>query len=786
MKKVLYIDRPFENEIGGDKNRSKYLYQTLKKDSKVYICLIKDISENSVDDEILALVPVVKTDKWLPESIAQFSQASMDSFVAYIKEHGIIELFFRTIAFSALATHAKKEIPELNIIIDADLILSRLMDQAWQKNRSLGSRYYLIQTLKLRHYEKNLYNNDFTILFSNEEECFNTRESYPNCKAKYLPNTTDLVPKAPGSSENRVILFYGSMDSTANIDGYNFIQNRLYTQLEEALEQYDYEIHVVGKGCDALPPVKHKRIKIIGKVDSIEETILNSALVLLPIYIASGTNTRVMETAMAGRPLITTPLGMEGLSSQNEQAHVAMDVNEMSVKVKELMQNKEQRIALAKELQHIIVSAFSYENFENTLKEIVEESFKAKIALVHVPRRFTHKAWGGTETVVMSSANNLKPLGYESTIYTSKALDSKETEHIGSVMIKRFDYFYPFFGMNKAQIDSFDAIGGNLFSFSLLFALLKNNNMDIIHLHTLKRMGGIVRTVAKWRKIPYVITLHGGYFNISASEISHREKQLENGYEWGKILGFLFGSRQVMDDASAIITLSQEEYDKAYEKYGEKVHYLSNGVDIKTFSKGDVHAFKRKYNIAASDKMILCSARIDTQKNQLLLLEVFAALCKSDDTLHLVLLGADSDQNYFMSLQTFIIEQDLASKVTFVSDLTPKDQLLVDAYKGAEMLVLPSRHEPFGMVILEAWSAGIPVVASLTGGIGKIISDEKNGLLFENGEFTKLYSQMERLLHDQTLKEKIIQNASIDVKQYDWAHIANDLDKIYKSALKHS
>lgn len=90
---------------------------------------------------------------------------------------------------------------------------------------------------------------------------------------------------------------------------------------------------------------------------------------------------------------------------------------------------------------------------------------------MHIPRRFTQNSWGGTETVVISSANALKPLGYESCIYTSKALDSTPQESIDSVNIKRFDYFYPFFGLGKKDIDAFDAIGGNLFSFSLLFAL---------------------------------------------------------------------------------------------------------------------------------------------------------------------------------------------------------------------------------------------------------------------------------------------------------------------------
>lgn len=784
MKNVLYIDRAFENEIGGDKNRSRFLYKTLKKDANIYFCATKDPFESIEVNSSLELAISPKTNMFLPDAIAEFSQESLDKFIDFIKEYEITELYFRTIAYSMLAIYAKNKIPILNIVIDADLILSRLMKQAWQTNRSLSNRYYYIQMLKLSSYEKNLYKHNFTFLFSNEEECLQIREKYTMCKAKYLPNTTDLTPKDPVASENKVILFYGSMDSTANQDAYTFIQNVLYDEIKEALELYDYEIHIVGKGCDTLAPSKNKRVKIIGKVDSIESTIQQSSFVLLPIFIASGTNTRVIETAMAGRALITTPLGMEGLSSHKNQDHIAVNAGEMATKMKCLMQDKNHCTELAKRLQEEIVKSFSYEKFQNTLRKIREESNKGKISLVHVPRRFTQKSWGGTETVIMNSANYLNPLGYESTIYTSKALDENVRETMNSVLIKRFNYFYPFLGLSKQQKRGFDAIGGNLFSFSLLIALFRNKNMDLIHLHTLKRMGGIVRTIAKWKNIPYVITLHGGYFNISTDETQHREKQLKNGFEWGKLLGWIFGSRKVMEDAQAIITLSKEEYEKAYKMYGSKVYYLSNGVDISKFSQGDGTAFKRKYDISSSKKMILCSARIDTQKNQLLLLEAFNKLCKSHNDLHLVLLGAVSDSDYLGVLKTFIDDNALSTNVTFIQDLTPQDQSLYDAYKGADMLVLPSRHEPFGMVILEAWSAGVPVIASLTGGIGKIITHNHNGLVFENGEVMPLYKNMESLLNNKNLRDKLIQNAYRDVGKYDWMQVANNLDTIYWQALK--
>jgi glycosyltransferase involved in cell wall biosynthesis len=259
-------------------------------------------------------------------------------------------------------------------VVDADLILSRLMQQAWEKNKSFQSRYYLIQSLKLEQYEKKLYQNDFTFLFSNEEECLIINEQYRKCKTQYLANTTDLVPKMPSTSTKRIILMYGVMNSIANIDAYNYLENELYERIENKLEVHNYEIHIVGKGCAVLTPSKHERIKILGKVDSMEATLVESSFVLLPIYIASGTNTRVLETAMVGRALITTPLGMEGLINQKGQEYIAQNLDEMVAKIGQMMEDNTYRIEMAELLQQNIMNEFSYEKFEKSLFSIMKTS----------------------------------------------------------------------------------------------------------------------------------------------------------------------------------------------------------------------------------------------------------------------------------------------------------------------------------------------------------------------------------------------------------------------------
>jgi len=372
MKKLLYIDRPFRKSLGGDKNRSRYIYNTLQKDFHVMTAII--LEGNDMEEASFVLKGEDKSTLFLPESIMEFSEKIMNNFLLFIKENNIKDLFFRSIAFTQLAIYVKKRVPTINIVVDVDLILSRLMQQAWGKNKSLRNRYYFIQSLKLLQYEKNLYQNDFTFLLSNEEECEILNKQYKNCKTKYLANTTDLVPKTPNTNSKGIILMYGVMDSISNIDAYTYLKDKLYKQIEDKLEKYGYEIHIVGQGCDALIPSNHKHIKILGKVDSMEDTILESSFILLPIYIASGTNTRVLETAMAGRALITTPLGMEGLINQKEQDYIATSLDDMVKKVECMIEDYSYRLAMAKLLQKSIINEFSYEKFEKSLRSIMEIS----------------------------------------------------------------------------------------------------------------------------------------------------------------------------------------------------------------------------------------------------------------------------------------------------------------------------------------------------------------------------------------------------------------------------
>jgi glycosyltransferase involved in cell wall biosynthesis len=110
----------------------------------------------------------------------------------------------------------------------------------------------------------------------------------------------------------------------------------------------------------------------------------------------------------------------------------------------------------------------------------------------------------------------------------------------------------------------------------------------------------------------------------------------------------------------------------------------------------------------------------------------------------------------------------------------------VDAYHSADCFVLPSLHEPFGMVVLEAWASGLAVVASNVGGLKRLVEDGHNGLAMEAeaevSQANSLASCVIRLAGSEALRNKLASNGLQTAKeQYSWDHITDELVSIYRS-----
>lgn len=415
----------------------------------------------------------------------------------------------------------------------------------------------------------------------------------------------------------------------------------------------------------------------------------------------------------------------------------------------------------------------------------IEARTEAAIASIQVPRRFVANEWGGTETTILNCSRALIANGHPTQIYTSLALSDQPDEHLGGVPVRRFSYSYPYLGLSPAARHSMDKKGGNMVSLALLAALLRAPEVDLFHAHTGKRMGGIVRTAARMRKRPYVVSLHGGFFDIPQAQRMQISQHGEHGLEWGKAVGALLGSRRVLEDAAAIICVGANEYAAARAALPNKrIELLPNGVDCDYFGSGDAEEFRRHFAIAPKRRIILCVSRIDSQKNQLALVDAMPGVLRKHPSAQLVMLGPVTDACYQERIEQQISQLAIADHVTWIPGMKAENPLLRGAYHAADAFCLPSVHEPFGIVILEAWAAGLPVIASRVGGIPSFTSAGEDCLHIDPEKNCDLVTQLNRVLSDNTLAARLGQCGKIKArKEYDWKHISQRLTGLYRDII---
>ena len=112
------------------------------------------------------------------------------------------------------------------------------------------------------------------------------------------------------------------------------------------------------------------------------------------------------------------------------------------------------------------------------------------------------------------------------------------------------------------------------------------------------------------------------------------------------------------------------------------------------------------------------------------------------------------------------------------------DDVLHSLYRIADLCVVPSLYEPFGLVALEAMASGCPCIVADTGGLREVVpAGERVGLRFNGGDAEHLGVMIERLLTDEALRDRLVLEAGEHVLRFDWADVARQTAELYAELL---
>src|SRR5580658_39412 len=401
---------------------------------------------------------------------------------------------------------------------------------------------------------------------------------------------------------------------------------------------------------------------------------------------------------------------------------------------------------------------------------------------VHVLRKLDRAEWGGTETALERLFEGLRENGVEAVVYSPQLPRAPEKE---GPEVRRFHAFVPILGLSPQRRRQLVAVGGNLMSFDLASLLWKEREAALIHTHTLGRLGGVARFVAKHRRLPFVVSIHGGVLDLPKKIRQEFNTPVRAGWEWGRIFGWLLGSRLLFRDADCIITCNEKEAALLRQRHPKKrIVVQPHGVPLSVYQQDCRAQARSAFPQMAGRQMLLCVGRIDPIKNQGWLLDQAPLIFQKHPKALLVLAGPCTDEAYGGIIKRKIQELGLQNHVLLTGGLPPDDPRLIGLMQEANALLLPSLSETFGLVVLEAWAAGTVVVSSRASGPSALIRDGENGWLFSLDQSGPFHEAVDRALANPAQARLMASRGAAISQQHSIAALAGRLKKLYEELIQ--
>lgn len=302
--------------------------------------------------------------------------------------------------------------------------------------------------------------------------------------------------------------------------------------------------------------------------------------------------------------------------------------------------------------------------------------------------------------------------------------------------------------------------------FRSFFYMAKNKKKLLLtHAHYAFPTGMLSLYGKKLFKIPYVVTVHGG----DIDKMAKKNARIAN---W---------TRQLLQQANHVIVVGERLKEEVIQSFGvqpQSVTVMSMGVNTTIFHSKSREAMKKKCNVTAKQN-ILFVGNVIKEKGVEELIEAFDIIQRNALDTSLTIIGAERDTHFSSELRTKITALNLKN----VSFIGPENQQeLAEWMAASDVLALPSYHEGFGLVALEAMATALPVVGSDVGGLSYLLNDQA-GILVEPKNVVSLAEGLAQALQNPaecidvaTMKKR--------VEEHSFHNILLHLQNIYATVKK--
>ena len=374
---------------------------------------------------------------------------------------------------------------------------------------------------------------------------------------------------------------------------------------------------------------------------------------------------------------------------------------------------------------------------------------------------------GGMNIYVLELSRELARLGYEVDIFTRRDGDLPHVEEIAD-------------GLRLVRIDAGPAepiekqeIVGHLPEFHANMRRLieeQPQGYDLIHSHYWQS-GWAGTLLARELDLPHVVMFH------TLGEVKNRARF---GEQEPKVR--IRHERTIARRATAIVTASDHErqlLERYYAADPGRMHTVPCGIDLDLFQPRDREAARERLQLDRDTPVLLWVGRLEKLKGVEILVDAVAGLERRDFTL-LIVGGDERAAEIRAELEAQAAAAGISANVRFEGAVP--HGLLPWYYSAADICVVPSYYESFGLVAVEAMASGTPVVASRVGGLVSTVIDGVTGYLIPwrcPGPFAE---KIEVLLGNPELRANFSRAAQRSVERFRWSSIGLRIADVYDAA----
>jgi glycogen synthase len=288
---------------------------------------------------------------------------------------------------------------------------------------------------------------------------------------------------------------------------------------------------------------------------------------------------------------------------------------------------------------------------------------------------------------------------------------------------------------------------------------------DLVHGHDWL-VAGAAAGLAQRLRLPYLTTIHATEYGRHGGWVDkHPQSYIHRIETW------------MAGRADALITCSHYMRGHVADVYDideARVTVIPNGIDPADLQPvGDLDELRARF-AAPAERLVLLVGRLVYEKGFQLALDAMPRVIRRAGRVRFVVAGSGTHES---ELRKQARALGLMRHGTFVGWIG--DDVLHSLYRIADLCVVPSIYEPFGLVALEAMASGCPCIVADTGGLREVVPTADVGLRFRSRDPRALAEMIERVLIDATLRDRLVAEATQHVRRFDWDDIARQTAQVY-------